>query len=140
MGPKREATKPARCIGDLMTSQVQTIAPDEALHRVLGGFREGGFHHLPVVDAGRLVGIVSARDLVRLAGERGAARLDDAVLRGGTAADVMTAVPETIDPGATVAAAIDRIGRGDLHALPVVDDDGQLVGIVTHNDLLDYLL
>ena len=140
MGTKKDAQRAPRCVGDVMTSHVQTVTSGEALARVLGSFREGGFHHLPVVDDGQLVGIVSARDLVRLAQERGAAKLDDAVLQGGSAGDVMTPVPETIDPGASVAYAIERIGRGDLHALPVVDDDGALVGIVTHNDLLDYLL
>jgi CBS domain-containing protein len=52
----------------------------------------------------------------------------------------MTANLETIDDIESVEVAIDRIGRGDIHALVVVDENQRLAGIVTNRDLLDYLI
>jgi CBS domain-containing protein len=52
----------------------------------------------------------------------------------------MSADLETIDDVESVEVAIDRIGRGDIHALVVVDEDKRLAGIVTNHDLLDYLI
>ncbi len=49
-------------LGDVMTPQPQTIHPDEPFVRALRVMHEGGFRHLPVVEHGRPLGIVSARD------------------------------------------------------------------------------
>lgn len=126
-------------VGEAMTSRVRTATPDESLPEIWLLLGEEGCHHVPIVDGGLPVGMVSSRDLVRLAHRKGASKLDARALAGATASDVMSRELETIDADAPIEAAIDRIGRGDLHALVVVDEDGALVGIVTHNDLLHYL-
>ncbi|MCA9506424.1 MAG: CBS domain-containing protein, partial [Myxococcales bacterium] len=56
------------------------------------------------------------------------------------AGDAMNEDLVTIHQDESVDAAIERIGRGDIHALVVIDDDDRLAGIVTHNDLLHYLI
>lgn len=134
------ASQRSVAVGEAMTSRVRTATPDESLPEIWLLLGQEGCHHVPIVDGGSPVGMVSSRDLVRLAHRKGASKLDARTLAGATAADVMSTDLETIDVDAPIEDAIDRIGRGDIHALVVVDEGGALVGIVTHNDLLHYLI
>lgn len=52
----------ATTIGEVMTHHPQTIAPDQPLSHALLRMHEGGFRHLPVLDQGLLIGVVSVRD------------------------------------------------------------------------------
>jgi CBS domain-containing protein len=62
-------------VGDFMTRNPETIEPGESTEQAAVLMIHGGFRHLPVVDAGRVVGILSMRDLMRSV-------LDDAAPRG----------------------------------------------------------
>jgi CBS domain-containing protein len=62
-------------VGDFMTRNPETIEPGESTEQAAVLMIHGGFRHLPVVDAGRVVGILSIRDLMRSV-------LDDAAPRG----------------------------------------------------------
>ena len=125
---------------DLMTSHVRVAEPDFGLDRVCEMLAEENCHHIPVVDGGQPVGMISSRDLVRAVRERGHSRPDSERLAGLLARDVMSSDLETIGVDDSVDLAIDRIGIGDIHALVVVDAKKQLAGIVTHRDLLHYLM
>jgi CBS domain-containing protein len=52
-------------VGDIMTSNPVTVAPDATVHHCMEIMTEGRFRHLPVVDKGRVVGILSIGDLVK---------------------------------------------------------------------------
>jgi len=62
-------------VGDFMTPHPETIEPDETTEHAAVLMIHGGFRHLPVVEAGKVVGILSIRDLMRSV-------LDDAAPRG----------------------------------------------------------
>ena len=62
-------------VGDWMTHGPETIEPDETVEHAAVLMIHGGFRHLPVVDAGKVLGILSIRDLMRSV-------LDDAAPRG----------------------------------------------------------
>ncbi len=62
-------------VGDWMTPDPETIEPDDTTEHAAVLMIHGGFRHLPVVDAGKVVGILSIRDLMRSV-------LDDAAPRG----------------------------------------------------------
>ena len=66
---------PEATVGDWMTRGPETIEPDETAEHAAVLMIHGGFRHLPVVEAGKVVGILSIRDLMR-------AVLDDAAPRG----------------------------------------------------------
>jgi acetoin utilization protein AcuB len=101
---------------------------------------EHGFRHLPVVDGGTLIGIVSDRDV---AINPGALR---AAMRNHTVGDlihddrpveaIMSRDPHVIEEGATVEAAARLLVSRRISALPVVDDSRRLVGIITSVDCL----
>jgi CBS domain-containing protein len=129
-------------ISELMTTRVQTLdvgaKPSEA-RRVLS---EQRVHHVPIVDDGVLVGIVSSRDLVRILRSTPAAgseSVDEVLDRSGDVGQVMSTELVTLRSDASVEDAIERIAAGAVHSVLVLDADRRLVGIVTDTDLLDYL-
>lgn len=127
-------------VSQVMTSQVRTLGPDATLGEVRRLLRSERCHHVPIVDGGRLVGIVSSRDLLRrLQGSAPAGSTGLDVLDHIGVAELMSRDPVTLHPDESVDRAIDLIADGQLHSVLVVDDDGGLVGIVTDTDLLAYL-
>jgi len=127
-------------VSRVMTTEVRTATPDDALSDIFTMLVDEGCHHVPILDGDQLVGMISSRDLVDVARERGAERLTAGALAHERAGDVMSRQLQTVYFDQPVEAAIDRIGRGDIHALIVLDHDDVMVGIVTHNDLLRYLM
>ena len=134
-------TKHDRCtVGEVMTSRVHTGSPDQSLESISRLLVKERCHHLPIVEGGQPVGMISASDLLRLARGSVSKPHEKGSLEGKCASDVMTTPLETIDGDESVDDAIARIGRGGFHALIVVDEAGDLAVIVTHHDLLDYLM
>lgn len=125
-------------VRDIMTSYTETASPEETVLEARDRFREGGFRHLPVIEDGRLVGVVSDRDLLRAAGPSlGVIEFDADV---GTDIDkplreIMTRDLVTADPLMSIEEVADTMLRAEVSALPVLDE-GRLVGIVTTADLL----
>ena len=108
-------------VADVMTRQLVTIGPETSCDKAERLMEEHRVRHLPVVDAGRLVGMVTDRD---------------ARSRGGDAvARIMTADPVTVTARMRVEHAARLMLEGHFGSLPVVDG-GALVGIVTYTDLL----
>jgi CBS domain-containing protein len=85
----------------------------------------------PVVDGGRVVGIMSERDVIYRLRSDGSAILDWPV------SDVMTAPAVTVARGDSVLAALSQMTRRRIRHLPVVEDD-RLVGIVSIGDLVKF--
>jgi CBS domain-containing protein len=127
-------------VSEVMTSRVHTASPGQKLGEIWQILVEERCHHIPVVDDGRPVGMISTRDLIHVARNHGSQKLSQALYGSQTAGEIMSADLETIDDVESVEVAIDRIGRGDIHALVVLDEDQRLAGIVTNHDLLDYLI
>lgn len=104
---------------------------------------ERTIHHVPVVSGGRLIGLISANDLLRVSwGDvyKQDPRQVDALLDTLTIRDVMQEDIVTIRSRETVRRAAELLAQGQYHGLPVVDDEGQLVGMVTSTDVIRYLL
>ena len=129
-------------IRDLMTRELQTLGPDASASEALDICREENVRHIPVVDEGRLVGMVSDRDLSSASPPEGEESRDEFLesLRIGNimAEEVITAHPQ--DP---VGYAAREMYERKINALPVVvEEDGKedLVGIVTSTDVLRSLV
>jgi CBS domain-containing protein len=115
-------------VSDLMTTAVISVRPDEKVTAAHADMELGAFRHLPVVDdRRRLVGIVSDRDLLRALGRP----------KSTTIGEIMTRSPRTIRADASAHLAAQMMLDHTIGAVPVVDDSGSMVGLVTMTDYLD---
>jgi len=126
-------------VRDIMKRKVVTIAAGERLSTVEDIMTLGGVRHIPVVRSGKLVGVVTERDLLRTSlsniNQYGAdARR--AFLSEVEIARVMSAPPITIDEDAPVEHAAREMAVLKIGCLPVVTGDDEFIGMVTETDLL----
>ncbi len=128
-------------VSELMTRQVVHIEPDTSIDELHRLFERHHFHHIPVLEHGKLVGIVSKTDYLKVRHVlaitwEGLTIVQD-IYKDMTAADIMTREPLKVESSDSIGLAADIFRANTLHALPVVDD-GELVGIITPHDLLNY--
>ncbi|MCS7221937.1 MAG: CBS domain-containing protein [Anaerolineae bacterium] len=125
-----------------MTSRPVTIAPQNAIGTAIALMRAGGFRRLPVVENGRLVGIVTAHDLQRASNAPTVMSepwYDNYIFQHIPVSTCMTPHPITVTPDSSIAEAARLMRDHKIGGLPVVEGD-QVVGIITETDLLNYLL
>jgi CBS domain-containing protein len=131
-------------VQEIMSAPVHSIGAATSLKDVARALERHGISGVPVVDGGRVIGVVSQADLVRFEqrGEREPARRRRLVRpfsRGSipvrTARDAMSEPAVTVDPHASAVGAAWLMTEHDVTRLPVVER-GRLVGIVTRTDLV----
>lgn len=125
-------------INEWMTRDVMTVSPDTTLpeaHRIMSDYH---IRRLPVVEDGRLVGIITRGD-VRGAQPSDATSLSiwelNYLLARLKVREIMTADPLTIGPEATIGEAAQLMLDHKVSGLPVIEDDGRVVGIITESDI-----
>ncbi len=125
-------------VRDIMQEKIVTISDSDTLSTVEDIMTLGHLRHMPVVHAGKLVGVVSERDLLRASlsnlTEFGSEQRR-AFLTVVEIARVMSAPPIVIEPDAGVQEAARVMAEQRIGCLPVVDGD-TLVGMLTETDLL----
>jgi CBS domain-containing protein len=109
-----------------------TVTPQTSLRDVLGQMRAQGGDAVLVRHENRIAGIVTERDVVtRVLG----ASVDDA----SPVADFMTKDPKTLSADATLYEAMQAMESGHYRNLPLVEDDGTVVGLLRQQDLIEYI-
>jgi CBS domain-containing protein len=122
-------------ISDLMTRNPCTVSPDTPVSEAARLMKEEDVGIVPVVERvggaetrGRLVGVVTDRDIaIRHVAE---GRASDAPVR-----DVMSGGVKTAAPDDSVEMVMELMGREQIRRIPVVDERGSLVGVVSQADL-----
>jgi len=132
-------------VEEVMTREVATVGPPEPLRAVAGMLARMNISGVPVVEGGRVVGVVSEADIVekeafalrpsRLQRMLGQDRIS-AKKAARTAQEAMTSPAVTVSPRLDVARAARLMIERGINRLPVVDAAGALVGIVTRADLV----
>ncbi|HWP58618.1 MAG TPA: CBS and ACT domain-containing protein [Candidatus Acidoferrales bacterium] len=112
-----------------MTKNPITVGPDDDVHQVRYKMLKGNFRRLPVVADGKLVGIVTDRDIRPYLESAGCKPVKE----------IMTRDPQTISPDDTLERAAQILLDRKIGGLPVVEN-GKLVGIVTTSDVLEAFL
>jgi acetoin utilization protein AcuB len=127
-------------VREWMSPDPVTVTPQTTVADARTLLSEHGFRHLPVVDGGVLVGIVSDRDVaINPRALRAAVRshtVGDLVDDDRTVEAVMSRDPHVVDAEATVDAAARLLVSRQISALPVIDDGRALIGIITVVDCL----
>jgi diguanylate cyclase (GGDEF)-like protein len=119
-------------VESIMTTKVESVAPDCSLPEVVVKMRDQRLSCLVVCEKRKPVGIISERDLVRVL----STALENGANTPGTAFDAMSSPPLTIRASESVAAAMALARSRGFRRLPIVDADGFLVGLVTQGDFL----
>jgi CBS domain-containing protein len=135
-------------VRDVMTTEVVTVEPSTPFKEIAARLAQHRISAVPVVDAGRRVlGIITEADLL-LKQEHPDPKADISLIwtrrrrrerakaAAAVAAKLMTAPAVTVAPSATVTEAARRMHAAGVKRLPVVDETGRLVGIVSRADLL----
>jgi CBS domain-containing protein len=132
-------------VDEVMTKDVVAVREETPYRDVVDVLIGHRVSAVPVTDsAGHVVGVVSEADLLLKVSDvpaptifaAGRRRRDRAKADGRVARDVMSAPAVTVLPSLSVASAARRMQREHVKRLPVEDDMGRLVGIVTRSDLL----
>ena len=129
-------------IAKLMTKDPVTVHTGQKVSDVRKIMADSGFHHVPVVSGDKLLGIISASDILGISveGVGSDERSMDAYLDHQFSLEtLMRKDLKTIKANGTVRDAASVLADGSFHALPVVNADGKLEGIVTSTDLIRYL-
>lgn len=134
--------KPNIPVSEIMTKDPITVRPDQSLYEANKLFGQHHIRHIPVVEKGHLIGMISQTDLLRIS-YADLDEKDDAVVPAiyemFNIGDIMTRVPVFVDVHSTIKETAQILARQSFHSLPVLDQ-GKLVGIVTTTDLINYLL
>jgi acetoin utilization protein AcuB len=151
--PSRRTSRPAHdvregalfsvTVEELMTTRLLMIAADAEVQDAREMLERHGVHHLLVEDRGRVVAIVSDRDILRAvspyAGGISAQRRDEATLRRRVF-QIASYRLITVPPDAAALEAAALMLEHRISSLPVVGEDGRIKGLVTRSDLLRGML
>ncbi len=120
-------------VKECMTRNPLTFPPGEDVRVAFGRLTDIKVRQAPVVENGKLVGIVTDRDL-RLA------VVETLSEPGLSVGSVMTPDPVTVTESTSLRDAAELISRNKFNALPVISDTGELTGVLTTTDILNGLV
>ncbi len=118
----------------MSTEDLIVAAPDTTLMEVWRLMVDESIEHVPLVEKESLVGLLSSWDLAEFAVERG----PDAMKRV-RASEVMEREVVSLRPKDSLKVAAQALAEGGFHALPVIDEDNAIIGILTSSDVIAYV-
>ncbi|WP_426431329.1 HPP family protein [Winogradskyella sp. HB-48] len=130
-------------ISEIMSTDIIALNRDDDLETAEILFKRHKIRHIPVVNGEVIIGMLSYSDLLRIsfadAVYDNEDEVDTVVYNMFTIEQVMVKNVKTVPSTATIKEVAEILSKEEFHALPVVDN-GNLVGIVTTTDLINYLL
>ena len=119
----------------LMSSDDLTVGSiDQTLREVWSMMTLADVQHIPIVDGAELIGLITSWDVARLAMDHTPEELAKLKVDGG-----MERCLVRLHPRATLQEAASVLAEGGFHSLPVADDNGSLVGIITSTDVMRFV-
>ena len=114
-----------------MTKDLVTLGPENTLGEARELLLAKHIHHIPIVEGRRLVGIVSSWDFFKLG--KSVEEYKDMKVK-----EIMTSKVATLEPDQHLGAVAELLTHHIFHAVPIVNDHHELVGIVTSTDIVRY--
>lgn len=129
-------------VSKLMSENIVTVEMEDPLSKVKDIFNKTNFHHLLVVDSGKLIGVISDRDLLKSLSPKidsiAATTMDLACLNKKVH-QIMTRKPISINSDSTIKDAIDVFNTNKISCIPIISDEGSPVGILSWRDIMKAL-
>ena len=130
-------------VSNIMTKDVISVNVEDGLDNAEHLLKKHKIRHIPVTNAGKLVGMLSINDILRISFADGAYREEEdvsaSIYEMFSIRNLMRSKLETVGPNNTIKEVAERFVISEYHSLPVVEN-GRLVGIITTTDLINYLL
>lgn len=122
----------------IMSKPVIKINKNTTLTEIKQSFSNNNLHHLPVIDNGNVVGIVTSQDVhvAEIINNKIEKNFDESKV---LAEEIMSNKLVSIKDNATVKIAAEYFIKHKVHCLPVLNNNNDLVGIITTYDLIKYL-
>jgi len=128
------------CASDIMSHPVVRVNQEQSVQAVSDAFKLHAVHHMPVMDAaGKLIGLVSDRDLLRHQASHQVSQ-QQTQRNMPTIKDIMTQRVLTAQPNTGIAQLAEVMVKHRIGALPIMDVQGQLQGIITRMDILSAIM
>ncbi|MDY6964631.1 MAG: CBS domain-containing protein [Halobacteriota archaeon] len=152
-------------VKELMTTDVIAFKPDDKIRHITETLREKRISGAPVIDeGGKVIGVISESDIMNLTATIALPTLDPfnpiatfsfnrvfmslpeeidkqiEMLFEGSASDVMSKKPITVSPEDSISDVARIMHKNDFNRLPVVDDEGNLVGLIARGDIISVLV
>lgn len=131
-------------IKNVMTSKVVSLTTNDSLMEAEKLFKKNHIRHIPVTDGKKIKGMLSYTDLLRISFvdsyNEEEVEVSSAVYDMLSIEQVMAKNVLTIPEHSTVKDAAEILVTKEFHALPVTAENGNMVGIVTTTDIMQYLL
>ena len=121
-----------------MSKTIITVEMDDSLMIVKEIFDNVSFHHLLVVESGKLFGVISDRDLLKALSPKigtAAETPRDLATLNKKAHQILSRKPVTLSPDATIYEAIEIFNSHNISCIPVVDEDSKPMGIISWRDI-----
>ncbi|HWB41797.1 MAG TPA: CBS domain-containing protein [Gemmatimonadales bacterium] len=123
-------------VAELMQRNVRTVGADATIAEVVVSLADAHISGLPVVDdGGRVVGVISASDVLTAEAETNDSAARQELLEGTAVREIMTRRPYTVTPETDVREAARQMLYADVHRL-FVTEDGRIVGVVSTTDIV----
>lgn len=130
-------------ISKIMTNNLITLRPNDSIAEAARIFDAQGIHHIPVVEDGKLVGMVSKTDYLffkrGFLDDKTDQRIEEIRMNNYELSDIMTRDLQFIKANAPIQKALELFQKNEFHALPVMDED-KLIGLVTTFDIVNNIL
>lgn len=129
-------------IKNILTTDVITVHIKQKLSDVNEIFRENMIHHIPVMEGKYPIGIISTKDILKLIFniDTQDERMIDAIMdHNFSIEDVMSKDLITLSVSSTIKEAAKVLRFSTIHSIIVTNSDGEMEGIVTSTDLINYL-
>lgn len=133
----------AASISTIMTTNVHTLSPSDSITKADKYFKEHNIHHIPIVEENKLVGILSKSDFLLFQRgyqvNNGLKELD--TLRNDLfdVKSIMTTKIAKLLPEDRINTALEILKENIFHAIPIVDQDNELLGILSSYDIIKHL-
>ena len=126
-------------VKEIMSKELMTVKMDDKLKAVKVIFDNVNIHHLLVVEADKLFGVVSDRDMLKALSPNIGTIVEmnrDTITLNKKVHQIMTNEPVTLAPNADISDAIEIFNNHDISCIPVVDNKNKPVGIISWRDII----